>query len=154
MLSNFDIIRPTAAAPLAAIQEAARSSAELVGSIASAGIIILGLSILLCLVRIVRGPTLGDRGTAVDVIGVQLMGIIILLTIRTGSLLFVDGILIVALLAFAGTVAVAQFIARPFMIEGPENGQRSPEPDLPSRSGEHLDADDPTPDGDAQRRTT
>ncbi len=90
-------------------------TAYVVQWLALSGIVVICGSIALCLIRIVIGPTLADRGAALDVIGVQLVGIIILLTIRTGSFLFVDGILIVSLLAFAGTIAVAQFIARPYM---------------------------------------
>ncbi|MEL7238401.1 MAG: MrpF/PhaF family protein, partial [Planctomycetota bacterium] len=51
-----------------------------------------------------------------DVISVQLIGLVILLTMRSGSLLLIDGMLVLALLSFAGTIAAAQFIARPHVM--------------------------------------
>lgn len=100
---------------LAAASGWTAASAQIVQWCASAGMVVLCLSFVLCLIRLLRGPTMADRGMALDAIGIQLVGIIILLTIQTGNLIFVDGILIVTLLAFAGTIAVAQFIARPYM---------------------------------------
>ncbi len=82
---------------------------------ATVGFIVLGVGIALCLFRVARGPTLADRAVAADAIGVQLIGLVVLLTLRTGSMQFVDGILILSLLSFAGAVAMAQFIARPHM---------------------------------------
>jgi multicomponent Na+:H+ antiporter subunit F len=98
------------------VESIAYWSAQAVHFLTSTGIIILSAAIVLCLYRIVRGPTLADRGTAIDVVGIQLVGLVILLTMRTGSLHFVDGILVLSLLAFAGTVAVALFVARPYML--------------------------------------
>ncbi|MEM1012823.1 MAG: monovalent cation/H+ antiporter complex subunit F [Planctomycetota bacterium] len=86
------------------------------------GVVFLVAGIGMCLYRIVRGPTLADRGVAADTMGVQLLGLVIVLTIRWGELLFVDGMLVIALLSFAGTVAIAQFIARPYL--QPQDEQR------------------------------
>ena len=97
------------------IRETAVWLATAVQWLATAGIVTLGVGIALCLARIVRGPALADRAVAADVLGVQLIGVVILLTLRDGTLLFIDGILILSLLGFAGTIAVAQFIARPHM---------------------------------------
>ena len=96
--------------------------ASLVQWVAAGGVVVVSVSIALCLIRIVRGPTLADRGAAADVVGVQLVGLVILLTILSGSLLYVDGILIISLLSFASTIAVSQFIARPFVFK-PEDDQ-------------------------------
>lgn len=112
----------------------AAGSAQVVQALATGGLAVLAVSILLCLFRLTRGPSTADRGAALDVIGVQLVGIIILLTMRSGSLLYVDGILIVSLLAFAGTIAVAQFVARPFMRMG--GAPRGGKPEPPASGGE------------------
>jgi hypothetical protein len=53
-----------------------------------------------------------DRALALDTIAIHLIGLVILLTIRFGSLVFFDGALILSLLGFAGTIAVAQYIGR------------------------------------------
>jgi multisubunit Na+/H+ antiporter MnhF subunit len=76
------------------------------------GIVALGVSIVVCLWRILRGPTLADRGLASDVIALQVVGLAILLTIRLKMLVFFDAVLIVAILGFASTIAFAQFIGR------------------------------------------
>ncbi|MFG0257143.1 MAG: monovalent cation/H+ antiporter complex subunit F [Phycisphaerales bacterium JB043] len=76
------------------------------------GIVALGISIVVCLYRILRGPTLADRGLASDVIALQVVGLAILLTIRLKMLVFFDAVLIVAILGFASTIAFAQFIGR------------------------------------------
>ncbi len=88
-------------------------SAEILQWAATTGIVVMGIGMALCLYRIVRGPTRADRAMGADALGVQLLGLVILFVMRSGSLLFVDGILVLSLLSFAGTVAAAQFIARP-----------------------------------------
>jgi len=76
------------------------------------GIIILTAAFVMCLWRLVRGPSLADRGLATDTLAMQVVGLVILLTIRLRTLMFFDAVLIVSILGFAGTVAFAQFIAR------------------------------------------
>lgn len=114
---------------VAAVFDAAVWSAQVVRWLATFGMGVLGVGLVLCLLRIVRGPTLADRAVATDALGVQLIGVVVLLVLRTGSLLYVDGMLVLSLLSFAGTVAVAQFIARPHMPEEPE--REEPEKEVP-----------------------
>ena len=97
---------------------------------ATVGFVVLGVGIACCLLRVARGPSLADRAVAADAIGVQLIGLVVLLTLRTGSMQFVDGILILSLLSFAGAVAMAQFIARPHM---PLDEEAEPLPDAEDR---------------------
>lgn len=79
------------------------------------GIAVIAAGMLGCIYRLIRGPHLADRAMAVDTLGIQLIGLVVLLGfhIQTGS--FTDGILVLSLLAFAGTVAMAQYIARPHL---------------------------------------
>ncbi len=98
--------------------------ASVVQVLAIIGLIALIIGIGLCLYRLVRGPTLADRGVAVDAMGVQVLGLVIILTLRGGEILFIDGMLVLALLSFAGTVAIAQFVARPF-VHNPEPEESS-----------------------------
>lgn len=69
-------------------------------------------SIVMCLWRVLRGPTLVDRGIASDTIAIQVVALVILLTVVTRSLGLFDAVLIVSILGFVGTVAFAQFIGR------------------------------------------
>jgi multicomponent K+:H+ antiporter subunit F len=76
------------------------------------GVVSIILSIVLCLWRLLRGPTLVDRGIASDTIAIQVVALVILLTVVSRSLVLFDAVLIVSILGFAGTVAFAQFIGR------------------------------------------
>lgn len=75
------------------------------------GIILLIIGMLLCLIRVIRGPHLADRALGADTLAIQLIGLIALLSMRKQTLMYFDGMLLLSLFAFAGTVAMAQFIA-------------------------------------------
>lgn len=77
------------------------------------GLIVLAAGMLACVYRLLRGPHLADRAMAVDTLAIQVIGVVLLLGIRIGTLTFIDGILVLSLLGFAGSVAMAQYIARP-----------------------------------------
>lgn len=72
---------------------------------------ILALSIALAAYRVIAGPSLPDRVIALDVIGVNIVALILMLSIRSGSGAYVDAALVIALLAFVGTVALAKYLA-------------------------------------------
>ncbi|MBI1337701.1 MAG: K+/H+ antiporter subunit F [Phycisphaera sp.] len=77
------------------------------------GIVALAGCMLMCVVRTLRGPSLADRALAVDTFAVTLIGMVILLAMRFRVLYFIDGVLVLSLLSFAGTVAMAFYIGRP-----------------------------------------
>ena len=79
----------------------------------------------ICIFRLLRGPHLADRALAVDVVATQLIGLVILLTMYLGSLVLFDGILVLSLLGFAGTVAMAQYIGRPHL-KKPQPSRETP----------------------------
>jgi multicomponent K+:H+ antiporter subunit F len=86
--------------------------ARLVDHVVDLGLLTVTAGIVLCLIRLVRGPHLADRAIALDTIAIHIIGLIILLTIRLNSLVLFDGALVMSLVGFAGTVAVAQYITR------------------------------------------
>ncbi len=75
-------------------------------------IVLVILAMLMCLLRVIRGPHLADRALAADTLAVELIGFVILLMIRLRTSMFIDSILVLSLLGFAGTVAMAQYILR------------------------------------------
>jgi multisubunit Na+/H+ antiporter MnhF subunit len=77
------------------------------------GIVVVAIGVLACIIRLFRGPHLADRAIALDTIAVHVIGFVILLTLRIDSLVLFDGALVLSLVGFAGTVAVAQYIIRP-----------------------------------------
>lgn len=78
---------------------------------------LLLLAMGMALLRAVRGPRAEDRVLALDALNIN--GLLLLLTIgiRTGSLLYVEAGLIIALLGFASTAAFAKFLMRGEVIE-------------------------------------
>jgi len=89
---------------------------------------IMGWSLLIaqfCLVlamacaawRILRGPRAQDRVLGLDTLYVNAMLLLLTFGIRTGTTLYFEVALIIALLGFAGTVALAKFLMRGEVIE-------------------------------------
>lgn len=77
------------------------------------GIVLVAIAFLACLIRLFIGPHLADRAIALDTIAIQVIGLVILLSLRVDSLVLFDGALVLSLVGFAGTVAFAQYIVRP-----------------------------------------
>jgi multicomponent K+:H+ antiporter subunit F len=76
------------------------------------GIVAIFIGLLFCLIRLVKGPTMIDRAVASDTLSMQIVGLVLLLTVRFSSTIVFDAVLIVAILGFVSTVAFAQFIGR------------------------------------------
>ena len=84
----------------------------LIVGLADVGMVVVVASIVLCTIRVLRGPHLADRAIAVDAIAVQLVGLVVLLTLRLGTLVLFDGVLVLSLIGFAGTLGISQYIIR------------------------------------------
>jgi multisubunit Na+/H+ antiporter MnhF subunit len=61
--------------------------------------------------RVIAGPSQPDRVIALEVIGTNVVGLILVLGIRSGSHIYVDAALVIALLSFLGTVSLAKYLA-------------------------------------------
>jgi multicomponent Na+:H+ antiporter subunit F len=72
-------------------------------------ITLLVASIILCFIRLVRGPDVADRAVAFDLIAVHAVGIIALFAVRTGSPTLADAAIIISVLGFLGTVMLARY---------------------------------------------
>ncbi len=71
---------------------------------------VIGIGIALCALRAVRGPSLFDRVLAFDCIALNAVGAILLVSILLDSAVFMDVVLVVALLGFLGTIALAAYL--------------------------------------------
>ncbi len=67
--------------------------------------------------RIVRGPRAQDRVLCLDALYVCAMLLVLTTGIRTGSALYFEAALIIAVLGFASSVAMAKFLMRGEVIE-------------------------------------
>jgi multicomponent K+:H+ antiporter subunit F len=77
----------------------------------------VGLAMLLCGWRLLRGPTLPDRVLALDTLYVNVVAFVVLLGIRQGTGLYFEAALLVALLGFVSTVALGRYLQRGDVIE-------------------------------------
>jgi len=73
---------------------------------------VLGISLVLLVFRLLRGPSLSDRVVALDMLSFVAIGVIAVYTVATESAVMLDAALILALVAFLGTVAFARYVER------------------------------------------
>lgn len=74
------------------------------------GLVVLAGNLGLCLYRAIRGPTPFDRIMALEAITFNLSGAVVLVSIILRTGVFMDFLLVVALLGFLGTVALTAFV--------------------------------------------
>jgi multicomponent K+:H+ antiporter subunit F len=79
--------------------------------------IMLGLAMGCAVFRMIQGPRAQDRVLGFDTLYVNAILLILTFGIRTGSTLYFEAALIIALLGFVGTMALAKFLLRGEVIE-------------------------------------
>ncbi|MGB3245878.1 MAG: K+/H+ antiporter subunit F [Sulfitobacter sp.] len=77
----------------------------------------LALGQILSMVRLVIGPTSGDRILALDTMVINALGLVVLLGIYQGVHIYFEVSLLIAMLGFVSTVALARFLLRGDIIE-------------------------------------
>lgn len=90
--------------------ETASPIADIVNHIARFGVVLLILGIVLCIVRMLRGPDLADRVLASDVLSFHVVALVVVITLLLRNTAFFDAALVVAIIGFASTVAFSQYI--------------------------------------------
>jgi multicomponent Na+:H+ antiporter subunit F len=71
---------------------------------------VIALSMATVALRLVQGPTIPDRGAALDLIVNHIVGIIAIYVIVFDQPLLADAIIVISVLGFLGTVALARYI--------------------------------------------
>jgi len=79
--------------------------------------IMLGLAMILCAWRLVFGPRAQDRIMGLDTLYVTAMMMLLLFGMRAGSSLYFEAALIIALLGFVSSIALAKLLMRGEVIE-------------------------------------
>ena len=77
----------------------------------------LAIGQLLSMVRLVIGPTYGDRILALDTMVINALGLVVVLGIHQGVQIYFEVTLLIAMLGFVSTVALARFLLRGDIIE-------------------------------------
>jgi multicomponent K+:H+ antiporter subunit F len=75
------------------------------------------LAMIFALIRMFRGPAAQDRVLALDTLYINGMLTLLMLGIRSSSIVYFDMALLIALFGFAGTIALAKFLLRGEVIE-------------------------------------
>lgn len=81
----------------------------------SQGMVVLAM--LLCGARLIKGPHAQDRMLALDALWMCTLVFVLLLGIRLGSTLYFELAMLIALLGFVSTMALAMFLMRGEIIE-------------------------------------
>ncbi|PZQ84619.1 MAG: K+/H+ antiporter subunit F [Ancylobacter novellus] len=92
-------------------------SALILGWSLTAAQVILAIAMGLAALRFMRGPRAQDRIIGLDTFYVNAMLMLLTVGIRSGATLYFEAALIIALLGFVGTVAMAKFLMRGEVIE-------------------------------------
>jgi multicomponent Na+:H+ antiporter subunit F len=69
----------------------------------------IGLSVV-CLYRVIRGPTIPDRMVGVDIFGILVVGICALIAIQTNRSYILDIGIAWIILSFIGTLTLAKYL--------------------------------------------
>ncbi|MFN9278478.1 MAG: K+/H+ antiporter subunit F [Betaproteobacteria bacterium] len=77
----------------------------------------IGLALVMCAWRLIKGPEAADRVLALDTLYVNVVALVILLGMRLQTALLFEAALLIALLGFAGTVALSRYLSRGDVIE-------------------------------------
>lgn len=83
----------------------------------ASGLLIVTSLTLLAGYRVVVGPTTPDRVVGLDTIGTNVVAIAVLYAIGQDSGLFVDVALVLAIIGFISTIAVARYVTEGDIIE-------------------------------------
>lgn len=86
-------------------------------AILSIVLVIISISIFICFIRTLIGPTMPDRIVALDSLGINLIGLIGIVMLKQESLVYAEVILVISILAFIGTIALSKFMERGVVFE-------------------------------------
>lgn len=84
-------------------------------------LVLISLSMLALIYRVIKGPSIPDRVIALDALGVNLIAVIALISIVLDTYAYLEVILLLGILAFIGTVAMAKFLEKGEIIEDDRN---------------------------------
>jgi len=73
---------------------------------------VIAAGIILCLLRMLKGPTAPDRAVAVDTIATITTALLVLLAFIFERYIYLDVALVYAVLTFIGSVAIARFLEK------------------------------------------
>jgi multicomponent K+:H+ antiporter subunit F len=82
-----------------------------------AAFVLIGAAMILCMLRLLRGPHAADRILAFDTLYINVVALLIVLGIYASNGIYFEAALLIALTGFIGTVALARYLARGDVME-------------------------------------
>ena len=80
-------------------------------------LVLFSITIAIAVIRIILGPSMPDRVIGLDMIGVNLIAMIAVISVVMNMKAFLEVILILGILSFIGTIAFSKFIERGVIVE-------------------------------------
>ncbi|SEA95753.1 multicomponent Na+:H+ antiporter subunit F [Thalassobacillus cyri] len=99
------------------MEQALEYTQSMISIVALICIVVIAISVIMLLYRAIVGPTNPDRAVALDNIGVNLMALAGLMAIVLVTTQLNDVVLLIGILLFIGTIAVAKFLEKGVIIE-------------------------------------
>ena len=78
---------------------------------------VVGVSMLMALWRLLRGPTVPDRILALDTLSVTAIAQLVLFGMYLGTAVYFEAALIIAMLGFVSTVVLCKYVLRRDIVE-------------------------------------
>jgi len=75
-------------------------------------IIIISIAIVLCIIRMVKGPTAADRAIAVDTATTVVVALLVLLGFVFDRYIYMDVALVYSIVSFIGLIAIARYLEK------------------------------------------
>ena len=73
-------------------------------------LIALSLSIIMAMIRVIKGPTAPDRVVGLDTINTIVIAAMVIFGVAAGSVIYIDVAIVYALLSFISTLFIAKYL--------------------------------------------
>lgn len=73
-------------------------------------LVIFGMALLVCLVRLIKGPTTADRVVSFDASSAVVMSIVGVMSVIFNSVSYLDSIMLIAIISFVSSVSISRCI--------------------------------------------
>ncbi|MGC9651855.1 Na+/H+ antiporter Mnh2 subunit F [Staphylococcus warneri] len=77
-----------------------------------------GIALLVCLLRLIKGPTTADRVVSFDATSAVVMCIVGVMSVIMGTVSFLDSIMLIAIISFVSSVSISRFIGEGRVFNG------------------------------------
>lgn len=89
----------------------------MIATMLAISVVLFAITIAIAVIRMIMGPSMPDRVIAMDVIGVNLLAMIGVVSVMYGTKAYLEVILILGILSFISTIAFSKYIERGVIVE-------------------------------------